>query len=625
MYAIPIIGYHVGLGQLTRVRVRTVFGRGASSVRRCKDDLMVADRSDPGTAVRYQADESPPPALSFALGLQLAMLCIAGIVLTPAVVIRAAGGSEAYLSWALFAAVAVSGTTTILQAVRLGRIGAGYVLLMGTSGAFIAICVTAIAEGGPAMLATLVVISSLFQFTLSRRLSLLRRILTPTVAGTVIMLIAVTVMPIVFDMLSQPSQAGPAAAPLSTLVTLVLIVAIGLKARGTLRLWAPVIGVVGGSVVAAFFGLYDTARIAEAAWIGVPAGAWPGFDLSFGATFWALLPGFVFVTLVGAIETIGDSVAIQRVSWRNARAVNFRAVQGAVAADGVGNLLSGLVGTVPNTTYSSSVSVTELTGVAARTVGVAAGVVFIAMAFLPKALALILAIPGPVVAAYLTVLISMLFVVGMRIVVQDGVDHRNGLIAGVSFWIGVGLQSGVIFPEYFAAFAGGLLQNGMTGGGLVAILLTLFVELTEPRRRRIEVEFDLSALPKIREFLADFAAASGWDAAMAYRLDAASEETLLTLINQDQPDEARQRRRLLVVAHKQAGEAVLEFVAAADTENLEDQIALLGEQAATASLERDVSLRLLRHLASSVRHQQYHDTDIVTLHVNPPKPGSYPS
>ena len=74
----------------------------------------------------------------------------------------------------------------------------------------------------------------------------------------------------------------------------------------------------------------------------------------------------------------------------------------------------------------------------------------------------------------------MLFVVGMKIVVQDGVDYRKGLVVGVSFWIGVGFQNGQIFPEYFAGFAAGLLQNGMTAGGLAAILMTMFVELTSP-------------------------------------------------------------------------------------------------------------------------------------------------
>ena len=49
-------------------------------------------------------------------------------------------------------------------------------------------------------------------------------------------------------------------------------------------------------------------------------------------------------------------------------------------------------------------------------------------------------------------------------------------------------------------------------------------------------------------------------------------------------------------------------------ENLEDRIALMGEASDDAP-EREVSLRLLRHLASSVHHQQYHDTDIVTIRV----------
>ena len=559
--------------------------------------------------------------MAFGLGLQLAILCISGIVLTPAIIVRAAGGTEAFLSWSVFAAVAVSGISTMLQAVRVGRVGAGYVLAMGTSGAFIAICVTAIAEGGPAMLATLVVVSSFFQFALSARLSLFRRILTPTVAGTVIMLIPVTVMPIIFGFLKNIPEGVPVlAAPMSALATLLSIIFIALKATGVLRLWAPVIGVVIGSLVAGFYGLYDTERVAAASWVGFPAGEWPGLDLSFGPVFWTLLPAFVFVTLVGAIETIGDSIAIQRVSWRQPRAADFRAVQGTVAADGMGNLLSGLVGTVPNTTYSTSVAVAELTGVGARRVGVALGLVFVVLAFVPKALAVILAIPGPVAAAYIGVLLMMLFVVGMKVTVQDGIDYRKGLVAGAAFWIGVGFQNGWIFPEYASEFAGGLLENGMTAGGLVAILMTLFVELTEPRRRRIEMMLDLSALPKIKTFLGEFASRSNWDAAMANRLVGTAEETLLTLLKHGQSQSAeKQERRLLLMAHKESGQAVLEFVAATGEENLQDRIALLGERADAETNEWDVSLRLLRHLASSVRHQQYHDTDIVTVHVDAPE------
>ena len=581
---------------------------------------MATDTSASQSGVRYEPNDRPPTLLVAGLGLQLAILTIAGIAITPVIVIKAAGGSETYMLWAVFASVLISGVSTILQAVRVGRIGAGYVLLMGTSGAFIAICITAIAEGGPAMLAMLVIISSLFQFALAKRLSLFRRILTPTVAGTVIMLISVTVMPIIFDLLDNVQETAlPHAAPLSALVTVLVITAIAIKGTGVFRLWAPVAGVIAGCVVGGFFGIYDTARVSEAAWIGFPQGGWPGFDLSFGPTFWTLLPGFIFVTMIGAIETIGDAVAIQRISWRRPRAVDFRAVQGAVAADGVGNLLSGCAGTVPNTTYSTSVSVTELTGVGARAVGVAAGTVFIILACFPKALSVILAIPGPVAGGYLAILVAMLFVVGMKVVVQDGIDYRKGMIAGVSFWVGVGFQNGVIFPEYFAEFAGGLLQNGMTAGGLTALLLTLFIEVTEPRRRRIEVPFHITTLPKIREFLRSFASHSGWGEKMADRLDLASEETLLTLLEQKTTsDEEEPSRRLHIIAHKEGDEAVLEFIASATEGNLQDQIALLGEGATEAPIEREVSLRLLQHVASSVHHQQYHDTDILKIRVKAP-------
>ena len=416
---------------------------------------MNRDNSERRMGVSYQPVEKPPAALAFGLGLQLAFLSVAAMVLIPTIVIRAGGGSEAYLSWALFAAVAVCGVTTMLQAIRIGRIGAGYVLITNATGASIAVSVAAIAEGGPAMLATLLLVSSFVPIVFSSCLALFRRILTPTVSGTVIMLIPVTIIPIVFGMLTDVPDGSPmSAAPLSALATLLVITGIALRATGVMRLWAPVIGVVFGSVVAGFYGLYDIGRVAEAPWFGLPEGGWPGLDLGFGPVFWTLLPGFVLVALICTVQSMSAAIAIQRVSWRIPRAVDFQAVQGTVAAAGIGNMLSALAGTLSNTTHSTSVSVVELTGVAARGVGIAAGAVFIALSFLPKALAVVLAIPGPVAAAYLTVLLVMLFVVGIKIVVQDGIDYRKGLVAGVGFCVGVGFQSGVIFPEIFSEVRG---------------------------------------------------------------------------------------------------------------------------------------------------------------------------
>lgn len=566
--------------------------------------------------IRYEPDERPPHTLAFGLGFQAALLCLGGVVLTPAIVIRAAGQSETYLSWAIFMAVVVSGISTILQAVRIGRFGAGHVLIMGTSGAFIAVCVTALTEGGPALLATLIVASALFQFLLAARLSLLRRIITPVVSGTVIALIAVTIVPIVFDMLDDlPANAPAGAAPACAAATVGAIAALALRATGAWRLWAPMIGIGVGCVVAALFGVYDTDRVAAAAWVGTPMNAWPGFDVRFDARFWLLLPAFVFVTLVGAIETIGDSVAIQRVSWRTPRATDFRTVQGAVNADGMGNLLSGLAGTVPNTTYSSSLPLAELTGVGARNVGVAIGLVFIGLAFLPKVTALLLAIPGPVVAAYLLVLLALLFIQGMKLVVQDGVDYRKSIIAGLAFWIGLGFQNQLIFAEQLGETWGGLLGNGMTAGGLTAMVLTLFVELTAARRRRLDVPLDAKVLPEIDALLRDLGSRLGWNADSTERLCSAGEETLVSLVRQEEEAADVAGRRLRVVARNHHGTAELEFIAAVGETNLEDRMVLLTDQTDTPN-ERELSLRLLRHYASSVRHQQYHDIDIVTVRVD---------
>ncbi len=46
-------------------------------------------------------------------------------------------------------------------------------------------------------------------------------------------------------------------------------------------------------------------------------------------------------------------------------------------------------------------------------------------------------------------------------------------------------------------------------------------------------------------------------------------------------------------------------------------MALFGQESADVSIERNVSLRLLRHYATSVRHEQYHDTDVVTVRLEP--------
>lgn len=576
---------------------------------------MGLNESNPDSHYRRHPDAATPISVNVGVAAQIACLVIPGVVMIPTVVFRAAGQPDENLQWAVFASVAISGITAILQARRIGRFGAGYILAVGPSIAAIAVSIAALAAGGPALLATLVVCFGLVQILFSTHLSLLRRILTPTVTGTVLMLTPITIMPVLFNRSHFGVDDVPlAGAALSALVTMVLIVGITLIGKKRMRFWGPVIGIVAGSIVGGMFGLYDIDRVADASWIGIPQFEAVLLDFQFKSEFWVLLPAFVLVALVCTMQTISGAVGIQQVSWEDDRAVDFRAVQGAVAGDAVGNILSGIACTMPLGFRPSGASMVEISGVSSRRIGIAVGVLFLLLAFIPKALAVILAIPMPVVAAFITVTMATIFVIGARVIIQDGIDFRKGLIVGVSFWLGVGFQTQAMFLDQAPEFMRALLQNGMLAGGIVAIALTILLELTKSRRHRVEVGFDTSALQDLWKFVGTLAKRRGWDAPMVERLNAICEEIWLTLRQTDK-EGTDNGRRLLLTTYTEGRSVVLEFVSSKGEENIQDRIALLGEANAAAMIEQDVSLRLLSHLASSVRHQQYHETDIVTVRM----------
>ena len=257
---------------------------------------------------------------------------------------------------------------------------------------------------------------------------------------------------------------------------------------------------------------------------------------------------------------------------------------------------------------------------AARSVGACIGIVFVVMAFVPKFMALLIAIPGPVVAAYYVLIVALLFVFGIQILQHDGLDSRKGLIVGLAFWIGLAFQLDWIFPEFFQGQWSDLLGNAVTVGGTTVIALTLFQEFTGSRRRRLRVALSADAYPKIDAFLAKLGGRRRWSEEMTERVRAVGEETLLLLSRKDDDRPPEGERNLLLIARADGDAAVLEFIAATDETNLEDQMAVLSERAVSGLLEQEVSLRLLRHYASSVRHSQYHDTDVITVRVEAAQP-----
>ena len=567
--------------------------------------------------IRYEPGDPCPPLVTLGVAFQGVVLILANTVLMVTIIVRAAGEGELYLAWAVFAALAIAGITTALQAAHVGRVGAGHLLMTGAGPHFIAISVVALTEADLATLASLIVVSSLFQFAMAAWLPFLRRIVTPIVAGTALMLIAVAVMPIAVGRLTDvPAGAPEGGGLIAAGVTLAVATGMVLRAAGVWRLWAPLSGILAGCAAALFLGLYDWRPLAEASWFDLPdVAAWPGIDLTPDARFWALLPVFVIVSVVAAIKTSSDGAVIQQASARKPRATDFRLVQGALNASGFGILLSGIAVAPPVIIYlPSSVSLINLTGVAARGVGYAIGGILFALAFLPKLTAILLSVPSPVMGAFLLIIMGLLFVEGIRTVFQDGLDPQKGLVVGVALALGVGLGSGNVFEGVLGEMWSASLGNGMTIGVLATVLLTAFLELTSPRRRRLEAELDAAALPGIDAFLCELADRSGWNHASKERLRAAGQEALECLLQLRGDPEADQAPRLILFARPGREAVETEFLVVSEKENIEDHLTYLSERAETPE-ESELSFRLLRHYASSVRHRQYHGIEIVTVKV----------
>jgi NCS2 family nucleobase:cation symporter-2/xanthine permease XanP len=186
---------------------------------------------------------------------------------------------------------------------------------------------------------------------------------------------------------------------------------------------------------------------------------------------------------------------------------------------------------MPNTTYSTSISVVDLTGVASRRVGLFCGIVLLVLAFFPKISAVILSIPEPVVGAYLIVLILLLFMHGIRMVARDGLSYEKGFIVGMGFWLGVGFQQKAIFNDVIPDWLAPILGNGMTSGTVVTVLLVALLGLRRGRKVSLDTTLSMDAVKEVTALVERFASKRFPDKQRAHdRLRLVAEEAVLALI-----------------------------------------------------------------------------------------------
>ena len=568
--------------------------------------------------ITHEPDDSCSSLVTLGVSLQGVILMVSNTITITTVYALAINADAGYLSWAVFTAMLIGGVVTALQANRLGRLGPGYILMMGPGVPFMAVCVLAVEEGSLAVMSSLLIASSLVQFALAIWLAQLRRVITPVVSGVAFMTIAVSAMPIAIARLNDlPAGASPIAGPIAGAVTLAVGVILMLRASGYLRFFAMPAAILAGCIVAAPLGVYDLRILLDTPWFALPEfAAWPGLSADLSGDFWAFLIVFFIVSAVVAVRTSNEGSAIQQVSWRTPRAIDFRAVQGTLNVAGVSTLLSGIAGTIPVIIYlPSSISLISFTGVAARRAGYVMGIIVIALALLPKIVALLLTIPRPVTGALLMIIMGLLFVEGVRAVLQGGLNQQKALIVGLSLSIAVGLQSHNVVAGFLGDPWGVAFGNSVVVSVLAAVLMSMALEMTFARRRRLEVELEMSALSDIDAFLRELGDSMRWDQASIARLCAAGEETLSSMLQLRDDHEEDTSPRLVLVARPGAGAVEIEFFAAFAEENIEDRIAFISEQAETPEVN-EISFRLLRHYASSVRHRKYHGIEIVAVQVD---------
>ena len=271
------------------------------------------------------------------------------------------------------------------------------------------------------------------------------------------------------------------------------------------------------------------------------------------------------------------------------KAIDFRSIQGAIYATGVGMLLSGIAGTPPTTAYTSpTVSLVHITGVAARRVGYAMGAILVTLALLPKATAVLVAIPSPVMGAVLLFVIGTLFMEGLRTVSQAGLNSQNIVIVGVAYAVGVGMLQHNVLEGLLQKPWDLLLGDGLTLGTVTAIGLSLFMKVTRGRPKRMQAIMDTSAFPLIDGFLQEVAADKGWDGPSTQRLRSAGEETLSSLLQPANLPQGERTPMLILLAYPEANVIEMEFMTVLDEENLEDRLAYLAKRLKRGTSERSL-------------------------------------
>ena len=228
--------------------------------------------------------------------------------------------------------------------------------------------------------------------------------------------------------------------------------------RGFLSVIPILIAVISGYVAAGIVGILDFTAVHNAAWFALPNFQPAKFNLD---AILMILP----VILVITSEHIGHQIVTSEIVGRDL--LKDPGLHRSIFADNFSTAISGLIGSVPTTTYGENIGVMAITGVYSVYVIGGAAVLSILCSFCGKLSALISTIPGPVIGGISILLYGMIGTSGLRILVDKQVDYsksRNLTLTSVIFVIGL---SGISLN------IGSAHLTGMVLASVVAMVLSL--------------------------------------------------------------------------------------------------------------------------------------------------------
>lgn len=292
----------------------------------------------------------------------------------------------------------------------------------------------------------------------------------PAVMGAVVALIGLELIPVAAEMAgwitldaSEPWTPDPQSITLS-LVTLGVTVLGAVLFRGFPKIIHILIGILTGYVLAYFMKEVNTAAIAKAEWFSLPTVTTPQWNVSAIIT---IIP----VALVVIVEHIGHLLVTSNIVGKDLS--KDPGLHRSLFGNGISTILSGFVGSTPNTTYGENIGVMALTKVYSVFVVGGAAIIAILLSFSGKFSALVAFIPPPVMGGVSLLLFGVIAASGLRIFVEQKVDFSkatNMILATVIFVVGL---SGVKLTM------GSVELKGMALATIVGILLSLLFKLIQ--------------------------------------------------------------------------------------------------------------------------------------------------